>query len=197
MKRGLLVLAIGLVVLIGELYPHNANQDSRNIRRLYLEVLNTSPTPEEIDWYCIYNKDSYRAAVEYVVSFKSNRINPKFRLKNKYELYNFLLKDEFLLDSKKPNSGKTIEGIVRYASGLKDASLEECKIKLCKDSLNVSENYIDAADYIAMWLMSRTTNLEEANRLNNIVKESKAETSLKIMLKMLDVMLGFEDVLTR
>ena len=197
MKRGLLVLAIALVVLVGELYPSGSNQDSRHIRRLYLEVLGTTPTPEEIDWYCVYNKDSYERAVEYVVSFKSNKINPKFRLKSKYELYNLLMRDDFLIADKRYNSTKNIEDILRYAAGLKSASLEECKNKICRDSLSVSENYIDAADYAAMWLMSRVTNLEEANRLNNIVKQSKGEDSLKVMRKLLDEMLTFEDVLTR
>jgi hypothetical protein len=198
MRKDLLVLGIFILIIAGELYPSGNKHESKLIRRLYLDAIGTIPTPEEIDWYCIYNKDAYQSALDYIISFKPSKFTPRYRNKSKYELLEiFTRKDYFYPEVKRFNSSKNIEDMIRYASGIPDRNIEDCKNKFVRDSLVVSEDYIDAADYICMWLMSRNTNLEEANRLNAIAKKMKGEKSEKIMRALLDEIVKFEDVVTR
>jgi hypothetical protein len=199
MKRSILILAILAIVVIGELYPVDHNQDVRLIRRLYLDSVGKVPTPEEMDWYIIYNKDSYYAAVDYISSFKPNKLNPRYQKMTRYELIAYFNSDKYTQTESRPLARKEIENIIRYSSGLKDGSLDECKDRFCSDALKVSDDFVDASDYMGMWLMGRNTNIREANQLAELSRKLKGEgkNDLETMRGLLEEMIKFESVVTK
>lgn len=199
MKRSILILAILAIVVIGELYPRDHNQDVRLIRRLYLDSIGKVPTPEEMDWYIIYNNNSYLTAVDYIASFKANKLNPRYQKMSKYELIAYFNSDKYTQTENKPLAKKEIENIIRYGAGLKDGSLDDCKNALCSNALKISENFVDASDYLGMWLMGRNTNVSEANLLLELSWKLKGEgkNDLEIMRGLLEEMIKFESVVTK
>ena len=61
----------------------------------------------------------------------------------------------------------------------------------------LQSNY-DTVDYMANCLMSRSTNLEEANKLAKIFREeSKQKSEIESWMKVLEELLTFEDVKTK
>jgi hypothetical protein len=43
------------------------HREIRKIRRAYLDVIELLPTPEEIDWYVVYNQTGYPLAVDFLI----------------------------------------------------------------------------------------------------------------------------------
>jgi hypothetical protein len=73
MKWMILTVWIGLFCFAGSVeagLDDTLHREIRLIRRAYLDVTGMLPTPEEIDWYVVYNRDGYRMAVDYLVNEK-------------------------------------------------------------------------------------------------------------------------------
>lgn len=163
---------------------HPTSKLSREIRRLFLDIKGVPPSIKELEFYTVYSKNGYEEALNELLNIKekSERI---FFIKQYY-----LSSDYKSLPSIKL-SGKDLENIILYQSGIKEGPLIKAKFKLIRDSLAVESDGGDAIDYMAELLMGRLTNLEEINHLTKIRKKySDEETGL---LAVLEEILTFKD----
>lgn len=165
-----------------------AKDDSYIIRRAYIHILGIVPTEEEIDWYCIYNKNSYELAIKWLVS--KNNIFQEKELPREL----FLTKNKILLS--KPELNK----IILYVSGDYDKqdteqNIRNASLKIISNSKLTALNDLDAIDSIANKLMCRSTNISEANfllsKLNFFLKNQNENEA---WLKIFNEILNLEDV---
>jgi hypothetical protein len=77
-------------------------------------------------------------------------------------------------------------------------SVKEASLKLIEEAKNGSNNDLEAIDYIAYKLMSRVTNMDEANYLNKFLKEKlKIKSEKEAWLDVFDQILHLQDVRNR
>ena len=165
-----------------------AKDDSYIIRRAYIHILGIVPTEEEIDWYCIYNKNGYELAIKWLVS-KNNEFEEK---KLPREL--LLTKNKILLSKYELNK------IILYISGdynkqITDQNIREASLKIISNSKLTALNNLDVIDNITNKLMCRSTNVNEANlllRKLNYFLENKNENDA--WLEIFNEILNLEDV---
>jgi hypothetical protein len=200
MKKGFLATSLLIALVAGTLLFASTVDESRIIRRAYLDVLGTVPTITEIEWYCVYNKNnSYRLAVEYLIS------RPGVGLKgicDKDELRKTLLSKEYREAKREQLTIKKVHEMVMYQSGLRgEASLEnvlQAKIRLIENAMSDESTDSDVIDHMALQLMSRTTTMEEANMLLASLRAFRKGVSEETAwVKTLDRLLVLDDVASK
>lgn len=193
--RRLLTLCIICTFLIGGALAKE--DESYVIRRAYIDVLGVVPTAEEIDWYCVYNNNSYQLAVEWILqhpSYKWDEIKGDARTYLHSNLYKKF--------KKMPLSKKQINHIILYIAGDihedTEENIQKSIKKIINYALNSSSNDLEAIDYICYRLMSRVTHLDEANYFNKKLKEfKKTATEEQAWLMLFNEILLLEDVKCR
>lgn len=173
MKR--LIPLLCLLLTLGSLRAEDDSvlKNIRKIRRAFLDVLELIPTPEEIDWYVVYNQDGYALAVDYLV--KHTPEDKKAWTREELLDPAYLSKEEEMLDK------SVLERNVVYLSGqsktdVTPESIETAKVAFIKQALLASDdNAANAIDYMVNELVCRPATLTEANELLQIF----AKVSLK------------------
>lgn len=167
---------------------NNQGKDSRLIRKMFLDVLGVPPTPPELDWYLVYNSNSYIKAVETVTD--------KYASPLKNLLYTVLISSSYKESGRVLLSNDEKEMIIKYQSGMKNFSLTEAENRLVELSIINRDNgevVTEPLDFLATNLMARNTTLEEENFLSKIVKKYPSEK--EGYLKALKIMETYEDFL--
>jgi hypothetical protein len=193
--RRLLTLCIICMFLIGGAFAKE--DESYLIRRAYVDVLGVVPTAEEIDWFCVYNKNSYEIAVDWILqhpSYKWDEIKGDARTYLHSDLYKTL--------KKMPISKKRMEDIILYVAGdthkATEENVQKSKKKIINNAINSSLDDLEAIDYICYRLMSRVTHLDEANYLSKKLKElKKTKSQDESWLDLFNEILSLEDVRCR
>lgn len=164
MRNAVIVCLILAFVTAGDLKTEVAFDESYLIRRAYLDVLGVMPTSEEIAWYCEYNTDSYRIAVDWLVKQADEDV--KIRI--------WLLSKEYKKAASQPIDSKWLDRNLCYLSGvvyIEDPvylrNVKRIFIELAQKS---SDSDLGAIDYMAGQLMSRVTHVDEANMLLGVLK---------------------------
>lgn len=155
--RPFLIKLVSVILIFGALNLgfsiENSTQESRMIRRLFLDVKHVPPSPGELNWYLCYNHEPYKAAVEWIVAqtgaSKEYLLSEEYRQKYPTKL------DQSVLDF-----------IVKYQCGNIKLSIQEADKLLIKLSIVGGEdNVTDVFDYMAFCLIARATNVQETNEL--------------------------------
>ncbi len=139
------------------------HREIRMIRRAYLDVTGLLPTPEEVDWYVVYNRNGYQLAVDYL-SQKAPPELPK----------EVLLSKEYTEGESTPLDRSVLERSIIYLSGLWKGTFSEelyeaAVQKFIKDSLLVGDdNVSNAIDYMVNLLTCRPSSAAEENELLKI-----------------------------
>ena len=171
--------------------------ESYLIRRAYIDVLGVVPTAEEIDWFCVYNNDSYRLAVEWILQ------NPSYKWDEvKGDAKTYLHSDLYKTLKKMPISKKQMNHIILYIAGdtyeATEENVEKSIKKIINHAINSSSDDVETIDYICYRLMSRVTHLDEANYLSKKLKEFKKTTNEEqAWLMLFNEILLLEDVKKR
>lgn len=181
MRKAVIVCLFLAFVTAGDLKTEVSSDESYLIRRAYLDVLGVLPTMEEISWYCEYNRDSYRIAVDWLVSKTHEDV--RIRL--------WLLSKQYREKAKEPLGIKQLEKNICYLSGVeyKDDfeylnKIKQLFILLAKQTGNSD---LEVIDIMCSQLMSRVTGVEEANRLLGVLKQSDWSAVLAAILELDDV----------
>ena len=135
------------------------------IRRAYLDISGHVPTMEEIDWYCVYNQiNSYELAVDTLLSrewilWKQ----PKHQIKRMLMSPGYRDQDPVPVD---------MHPQIIYIVGMGNAEATHANVKAAKKKLiefaiMSSNNSDEIIDYMCNALMSRSSNLKEANMLSS------------------------------
>jgi hypothetical protein len=146
----------------------------RLIRRLYLEVLNAPPTPSEIEWYFVYNKNPYNTALNQVLKERAKRDAgyPTIKMKAYYETDSF--------------KNKPPEKLTKQALNFIN--------KLIEDAIAVSDGHpVDGFDYLSECLINRLLSAAEADRLMKEYQKHPDEKSG--YLAVFNLLTQFEDFL--
>lgn len=196
MKKIIFIASIYFLILAAKVICKE--DESFLIRRAYIDVIGVVPTAEEIDWYCVYNKNSYEMAVDWLLKHP----NYSWGDVNKEEAKRILLSDEYKSFRKMPLSKDKLNKIILYLVGSSEKatekSIKEASLKLIEEAKMSSNNDLDAIDFLAYKLMSRVTNMEEANYLNKFLKEKlKTKSEKEAWLDIFDQILHLEDVKNR
>lgn len=176
-----------------------SNDESFLIRRAYLDVLGIVPTIEEMDWYLVYNVDGYDKAVKWLLS------QPNYNWEGvpKETAEKLLKSKEYKQLKKFPLTKQQINKNLLYVSGMANKPQTEENVKISKriivrNSLKAYNSTLDSIDYITNLLMSRSTNIIEANVLLKLYnKKSTQHSEEECMLIVLDELLELEDIKTK
>jgi len=142
------------------------HREIRNIRRAYLDVLGLLPTPEEVDWYVVYNRDGYNLAVDFLVKKASDPQWTKAQLTS----------PEYLEAAARVIERGTLEKNIVYLAGLwkgeqelTESLLAEGTDKFIKNALLATdENASNAIDYMVNQMTCRPSTADEENELSQI-----------------------------
>ena len=173
--------------------------DSRLIRRAYLDLTGKLPTIQEIEWLEIYTREPYKEAVQYLTEVLKKNYKHLSREDTKKHLTSLY----YIFQPRKPISDLELRINLLYLAGMpqhefSDDKIREAKLKLIKIATNPDIIDYDPIDYLANCLMSRSTTTEEANKLTKTFKHySKYLTEEQAWLVVLDELLKFEDVRTK
>ena len=159
MKKLLLTVVVCVVACYSSL-----GDDSRIIRRLYLDTVGVPPTIEELEWYTVYNDDGYSLAVEYVINKTADA-----------ELKNFYLSAAYKTSSDTLIAEDVLNKIIKYQIGKLDVTSAQADEELIRLGELQYTAAADVVDYFSYCLMSRSTTLEETNKLLNIFRKAKTE----------------------
>lgn len=161
------IALLGLTGSAGAGSEDPVHREIRLIRRAYLDVTGMLPTPEEIDWYVVYNRDGYQMAVDYLVKEKKGPENgwtPELLLSEAYRNA-----EATALDL------RVLERNVVYLAGLwKGGEFSEQLLaagseKFIRDALLMADdNAGNAIDYMVNALTCRPATAEEETDLLEI-----------------------------
>ena len=71
-----LVLLLSVTLWGSEIYELKDHlKEPQLIRRVFLDILGVPPTVEELEWFLVYNKNSYQTAVEEVLNRPQTPLN--------------------------------------------------------------------------------------------------------------------------
>ncbi len=193
--RRLLTLCVICVFLIGGAFAKE--DESYLIRRAYIDVLGVVPTAEEIDWFCVYNKNSYEVAVEWILQHNSYKWD-----EIKGDARSYLHSNLYKTFKKMPLSTKQLNNIILYVAGdiheATEENIRKSKQKIINHAINSTLNDLEAIDYICYRLMSRVTHLDEANYLSKKLKEfKKTKSQDEAWLDLFNEILLLEDIKCR
>ena len=190
MRKLVLIFLINCLLLINNLYS-NFNE-SFLIKRAFLDTIKIPPTPEEIEWFCVYENDSYESAVNWLINHKDFNW-PLSKTDSKIILNSIEYKTFYRI----PMSKIEIEKIILYLNGFgKDTEPNPNNIKLAYDkmiesALKCSFNEDETIDYIANLLMCRSTTAKELNSLKELYKKTNSWKEI------IDHILQIDDAKTR
>jgi hypothetical protein len=182
-----------LVVLFNTSNASDKLDEPYLIRRAYLDTLGVIPTTQEIEWYCVYNRNGYNLAIDWLLaSEKYNWILPRHYSRI------LLLSSEYRELSKMKLTKDQVYKNLLYVTGgdiinITENSIKEASIKLINNAVLSSSNEGEVIDYMCESLMSRSSNLEEINKLNKIVKESTKNED-DMWMDVLQEIMELEDV---
>ena len=187
------LLCFLLVVLFNTSNASDKLDEPYLIRRAYLDTLGVIPTTQEIEWYCVYNRNGYNLAIDWLLaSEKYNWILPRHYSRI------LLLSSEYRELSKMKLTKDQVYKNLLYVTGgdiinITENSIKEASIKLINNAVLSSSNEGEVIDYMCESLMSRSSNLEEINKLNKIVKESTKNED-DMWMDVLQEIMELEDV---
>jgi hypothetical protein len=169
--------------------------DASLIRRAYLDTIGIVPTSQEIEWYCVYNTNGYELALDWLMNHKD------------YGCFSHIIyTKEFLMSNQYRNSRKVkidkkqVYKNLLYVTGIEEElsldSISKAQSRLIEYAIACSDGDTEIIDYMCDALMSRASNLQEANILAKIIKNSK-KNELDTWKDVLNEILKFEDVNTK
>ncbi len=168
-----------------------------------MDVLGVVPLPHEIDWYCVYNDNGYNMAIEWVLSRPRDKWTQGWENMNEEDVRKTLASQSYKNFKKMPLSREQLNKQLCYLAGEEYtddyASVLRARGKLIKYALEATDSEVDAIDHLAYQLMSRVTNINEANYLKGKLKDYKQTIKNEQLAWecVLDELLGFEDVRNR
>ena len=181
MKCKVLSIYSAILLVLAEKVLAGDNKESQLIRRAYLDILGVLPTAEELAWYCEYNTDGYRVAVDWLVK-RSSADNKTRRFLLSFEYRNKPLEDIKIED---------LEKNIFYLSGLEyregEFELRQAKQKFIELAKKEADADLDIIDFMCNQLMSRVTNVGEANMLLGVLKKNGWDDTLEAILDLYDV----------
>ena len=163
------------------------------IRRLYLDLLNVPPTPHELDWLLIYHpNNSFETAVCWILS-KPELFSAE---SDKEACEQYLLSDVYKNKAKQKLTPETLKRIIEYQIGYNIVGIKDPETMLIEMSIGWGgEDIIEVIDYMCICLMSRSTNIDEANKLIKIFK-NQPHQFLGYKAVLIEIK-TFEDFLTK
>ena len=147
--------------------------EARTIRRAYLDVLELLPTPQEVDWYIIYNQNGYVLATEYLSQKGGEGVWSLEKLRAA----------EYVNGPEQPVERAVLEKNIVYLAGLWKGELtpelfETSCEKFIRDSLETaSENIDDTIDWMINLLTCRPSSAAEENELSGIYRKVSLKSS--------------------
>lgn len=203
MKKDLCIFAIFAFICLSDIFPGQHEDDSYIIRRIYLDVLGVVPLPHEIDWYCVYNDNGYNMALEWVLASPRDKWTQGWKHMSIEDIRKTLVSHNYKHFKKMPLSREQLHKQLCYIAGEEYtgdyAVVIKARSKLIKYALEATDSDVDAIDHLAYQLMSRVTNMSEANYLKGKLKDYKLSLKTEQLAWecILDELLGFEDVRNR
>ncbi len=140
------------------------HRDIRQIRRAYLDVLGLLPSPEEVDWYVVYNQNGYLIAVDFLTN---NEKGTGWRKEQ-------LLDPAYREAQEEVVERSVLEKNVVYLAGLWrgefNAEVYEAGVDaFIKNALTASDDNIsNTIDYMVNLMTCRPSTAEEENELSQI-----------------------------
>ena len=190
MRKRAVIVTVLLSLALSDMFPKERKDDSYIIRKAYIDILGTFPTAEEIDWYCVYNTDSYEKAVDYLANKTA---------KDPVDLKVWLLSDEYQKEEKIPLATEQLDGAIAYFTGNQYMNTPEAKKKNRLTFIEMAKieatSDTDVLDNMANLLMSRTTSKDEANRLVSCLNAARKNQSEEAAwMTALEALLAIDDV---
>ena len=182
---------ISVVLGLSEALAAGRKDEAYLIRRAYIDVLGVTPTVAELEWYCVYNEDSYSKAVAWLLEHNATQNIDRQKLRSK------LLSDEYKTKGKEALPEKLLQDVIYYVAGAdKQAlTLREAKLKAILNARTEAVADLDAFDFLALQFMGRVTSADEANKLLKILRQAPSGFSENdIWLLAFDCLLSFYDV---
>jgi hypothetical protein len=181
-----------LLALFLNLKEVTASDDPYVIRRAYIDVLGVVPTSQEIEWYCVYNTNGYTLAIDWLMTCdKQKWIIPK-----EYSRI-FLLSTEYKNSPKMRIPKQQVYKNLLYVTGsemvVSPENVKKASIRLVENAIACSNGDGEIIDYMCESMMSRSSNLEEINKLSKIVRDSP-KPEMDTWMDVLGEILELEDV---
>lgn len=177
MKRRLFLLCLLALSAACQATEDPTRREIRLIRRAFLDVTEFLPSPEELDWYVVYNRDGYALAAEYL----AKKSEGKWPLEQ-------LLSPDYREAPKQPLSREILEKNVVYLAGLWRGEFNPDLFnagaaKFISIALEIaSENPAHAIDWMVNALTCRPATAAEENELSAIFnKVSLKSTELEAL----------------
>jgi hypothetical protein len=170
MRFGLLILCLILAGTSVVRSQDDVRRDIRLIRRAFLDVTGLLPTESEIDWFVVYERTGYPAAVEYLIKNDKSR---KFTRE-------MLLSEEYLRQEERPLDRAELQRNVLYLAGmlngdetqLSEELFQEGARKFIADCLEWTDSRVgDAISLMVMSLTCRPCTAEEETNLVRIFNQ--------------------------
>jgi hypothetical protein len=187
MKRLIFALLTMLCLQVSGPGEDLLRREVRLIRRAFLDVTEFLPSPEELDWYVMYNRNSYSLAAEYL----ANKSGDVWSVQK-------LLSPAYRDAPEQLVSRQILEKNVIYLAGLwrgdiTPAAFEAGSSKFIRDALEIaSENPSHAIDWMVSSLTCRPASAAEENELSAIfnkisLKASDAEALKTVLLHIFEL----------
>ncbi len=168
------------------------DNDSFVIRRAYLDVLGVVPTIEEIEWYCVYNTNGYTLAIDWLLTCEKH----KWIIPQEYSRI-LLLSNEYKTSPKMRMPKQQVYKNLLYVTGsqmiVTPENVQKASVRLIESAIACSNGDTEIIDYMCESMMSRSSNLEENNKLSKIVKDS-SKPEMDTWMDVLGEILELEDV---
>ena len=158
-----------------------------------MDISGHVPTMEEIDWYCVYNqRNSYELAVDALLS-RDHILwkQPKPWIKRMLMSDAYRDQEPVLVDMKPQ---------ILYVVGMQSLeqtpeNVKRAKMKLIEYAVMSSNNSDEVIDYLCNALMSRPSNLKEANMLSfKFSQASRVFDDVVAWMVVLEDILQLDDV---
>ena len=142
------------------------HREIRQIRRAYLDVLGLLPTPEEVDWYVVYNQNGYMLAVD----FLTQNGNAKGWTRDALHAPDYLEQPERDVElSVLQKNVVYLAGLWKGEGEFSEPLFEVGVEKFIKDALLVSDdNVANAIDYMITSLTCRPASASEENEMTKL-----------------------------
>lgn len=193
--RAFLFLSLVLQMMFGGimLADNHQSNEIRLIRRAYLDVTGLLPTPEEMDWFVVYNNNGYQLAVEHLTTKYNTHLTAKHMLSSAY----VLLKPSEISIVQLKRSVLYLVGLLGNDS-ITEQEFQQGKQRLIEQALMCTTSNDDAIDYICNLLMSRVSSVQENNMLIRKFRDVEAlSTEQRAWMVVVDEIMKLPDVKTK
>lgn len=170
MRFGLLILCLLLTGTSVVCSQDDLRRDIRLIRRAFLDVTGLLPTESEIDWFVVYERTGYPAAVEYLIRNGKNREFSR----------EILLSEAYVRQEERPLDRAELQRNVLYLAGmwnggtaeLSEELFEEGAKKFIADCLEWTDGRVgDTISLMVMALTCRPCTADEETSLVRIFNQ--------------------------